>query len=190
MASIPDIQPFDFDEECHRSDWHAVFTIQLGELVEDGIIDFSDASFDFDAYDEEQRDRIYRKLLERHRYSEVSVVPVLRWKQGVVARLNEVMPKYKPLYKALADGTTILSVGDEYHKEGNIYSDFPQTALAPTNQDYARDGRFTEWERVRDGDFIEKAAQIADIYSDVDVMILKELDKFFMPLFAANVNGF
>lgn len=187
---LPDIEPFDYEPSCDHSDWHAVFTVQLGELMEDGIVDFSDASWDFDAYDAEQRDRIYSKLTERHRYSEISMIPMLRWKQGVLARLNEIMPKYKPLYQALKDGTSVLSVGDEYRKERTIYQDFPQTALAPTNQDYARDGRDTEWEHVRDGDFIEKASQIEDIYNDVDVMILKELDKFFMPLFTANVNGF
>ena len=185
-----EIEELDYRSECHLSDWHAVFTIQLGELIESGIVDFNKAAWNFDAFDAEQRKRLYSKLTERYRYAEVSMVPILRWRQALVAKLNEIMPKYKPLYKAIAEGVNPLSSGDEYHKERTVYSNYPQTALAPTNQDYAHDGTDREYETLRDGDFLEKAILIRDEYQDVDAMILDELSTMFVPLFAANVNGF
>ena len=44
--------------ECENiPDYHSVYSIQLCELINDGWIDFSDESWDFDSYNEEQRNR-------------------------------------------------------------------------------------------------------------------------------------
>ena len=38
-------------EEYHRDEYHAVYSIQLCELINDGWIDFSSEDWDFDYYD-------------------------------------------------------------------------------------------------------------------------------------------
>ena len=55
-------------------DWHAISTIQLGQLVEYGFITW-DESWAWDWYDEEQRDR-WQSLFEgRYWWREISIVP-------------------------------------------------------------------------------------------------------------------
>ena len=49
-------------EEYNSSEYHSVYSIQLCELINDGWIDFSSHEWDFDCYDEEQRDRLWKKF--------------------------------------------------------------------------------------------------------------------------------
>lgn len=172
------------------SDWHAVYTIQLGELIEDGIVDFEGELFDFDAYNDEQKSRLWRKFEARYRYYEIGIIPALRWIQALISKLNEIMPKYKPLYQALEDGYNPLQEGSERHRERAVFSEYPQTVLTPETQDYASTGNERLYETIRDGNLIDTAAAIKSRYSDVDALILDELAFLFVPLTTANVNGY
>lgn len=172
------------------SDWHAIYTIQLGELIEDEIFDFSSSDFDFDSFNAEQRNRLWSKFIERYRYYEIGIVPPLRWKQALLSKLNEIMPKYKVIYQAFKDGYNPLQSGSERHRGRDIHSEYPQTVLKPEEQDYASTGNESIYETIRDGSIIDIAEAIRDRYSDVDAMILNELDYLFIPLTTANVNGF
>lgn len=183
----PDFTP---DMAPGTSDWHAVHTIQLGELVESGYIDFSAPSWDFDAFDKEQRNRLWRKFYARNKWYEIGIIPPLRWQETLLAKLNEIMPKYKPLYEALKDGYTPLQEGSERHRSRNVMSEYPQTMLKPTTEDYASTGYERLYETIRDGSYIDKAYDVETKYKDVDIMILDELDYLFIGLTTANVNGF
>lgn len=172
------------------SDWHAVYTVQLGELMEDSLIDFSSSEWDFDSFDDEQRARLWRKFAARYRWYEIGIVPPMRWHDAVISKLNEVMPKYKPLYQALKDGYNPLQEGSERHRERAVYSEYPQTALKPESQDYASTGNETISETIRDGSIIDSALALRNRYSDVDALILDELEYLFIPLTTANINSF
>ena len=172
------------------SDWHAVYTIQLGELIEGGAIDFESDEWDFDAYDAEQRSRLWSKFTERYRWYEIGIVPPLRWHDAIISKLNEIMPKYKPIYRALEDGYNPLQEGSERRRDRAVFSEYPQTVLKPETQDYASTGNESVSEIIRDGSIVDKALEIRNRYSDVDALILDELEYLFIPLTTANVNGF
>lgn len=177
-------------EPCEtRPDWHAVTTIQLGELIECGVVDFKDPSWHWDAYSEEQYERVCEKITNRYYMREIGVIPPGVWKREFLRKMNEIMPKYKPLYKALENGADIMQTGDQYGKSRDIFSDFPATMLGD-NQDYASNGRDREYENVTQGDWIEKATQIAERYNDIDVMILKEIEPLFSCLLTVSMNGY
>lgn len=181
------IAPF---EPCEPlPDWHAVGTIQLGELIECGIVDFSDPSWHWDYYSEEQYERVCEKITNRYFMREIGVIPPGLWKREFLRKMNEVMPKYKPLYKALEDGTSILQTGDQYGKSRDIFSEFPATMLGD-NQDYASNGRDREYENITQGDWVDKATQIAERYNDIDVMILNDIEPLFSCLLTVNMNGY
>lgn len=181
------IDPF---EPCEsQADWHAVATIQLGELIECGVIDFKDPSWHWDAYSEDQYERVCEKITNHYYMREIGVIPPGLWKREFLRKMNEIMPKYKPLYKALDDGVNIMQTGDQYGKSRDIFSEFPATMLGD-NQDYASNGRDREYENVTQGDWVDKAMQIAERYNDIDVMILKEIEPLFSCLLTVSMNGY
>lgn len=182
ITMIEYYEPVEFDE------YHSVFSIQLCELINDGWIDFSDSSWDFDYYNEEQRNRFWKKF-ERHYYwREIGIMPPKQWKWEVLRKLDEIMPKYKPIYKMLDDGQNILQHYGEYGKSRNIFSEFPQTQLG-NNEDYASNGTDREHEEIYLGDWMEQLEKLKT-YNDVDVMILNELETFFSCMFTVNINGY
>lgn len=169
-------------------DWHAVMTIQLGELIECGLFDWeNDKSLKWDYYDEEQYERVCRKIVNRYCYREIGIIPFGQWKLEYVRILNEIMPKLKPMYAALEEGTDILADSDEWAKSRMIFSDFPATMLGD-NQDYASTGTDSQSETIRRGNWFDIARNIRD-YSDVDVIILDEMEPLFSCLFTASING-
>ena len=182
ITMIEYYEPVEFDE------YHSVFSIQLCELINDGWIDFSDSSWDFDYYNEEQRNRFWKKF-ERHYYwREIGIMPPKQWKWEVLRKLDEIMPKYKPIYKMLDDGQNILQHYGEYGKSRNIFSEFPQTQLG-NNEDYASNGTDREHEEIYLGDWMEQLEKLKT-YNDVDVMILNELETFFSCMVTVNINGY
>lgn len=169
-------------------DWHAVISIQLGELIEGGLFDWeNDESIIWDFYNEEQYKRVCQKFVNRYFYREIGIVPYRQWKLAYLRRMNEIMPKFKPLYEALNDGADILSESDEWSKSRSIFSDFPATMLGD-NQDYASTGNDQQSETIRRGDWIETVEKIK-YYDDVDAMILNELEPLFSSLLTASMNG-
>ena len=169
-------------------EYHAVFSIQLCELINDGWIDFSSEDWDFDYYDIEQRNRLWKKFERRFYWREIGIMPPGQWKWELLRKLDEIMPKYKPAYEALKNGQNIFQYYGEYGKRRNIYSDFPQTQLG-NNEDYASNGTDTEHEEIYLGDWMQQLANLKN-YNDVDVCILNELETFFSCMFTVNVNGY
>ena len=116
-------------------------------------------------------------------------MPPGRWKAQLIQKLNEIMPKYKPLYKLVAEGIDPLQVSNEYGKSRDIFSEFPQTMLSG-NSDYASTGNDRQYERITEGDVVEKFAAIRDRLQSVDAMVLDELETLFSCLFTANMNSY
>ena len=169
-------------------EFHAVYSVQLGELIMDGLVNFDDSFWDFDSYDKAQRDRHWDKFEARFYWREIGIEPFSQWAWEVKRKLNEIMPKYKPLFKALEEGSSILQTEGKFGKSRDIYSDFPQTLLGD-NADYASTGTDKEYEDITLGNWLEQAESLK-LYDDVDVMILKDLEPMFCTFFTVNVNGY
>ena len=167
--------------------WRTPISIQLGELIETGAIDFTRSEWDFDSFDAAQRNRIWRKFEGRYRYRNIGILPPARWRRRVIAQLNEAMDKYKWAYKALADGLDPLQTSNRYRRYVNIDSDFPPTLLSK-NQVYASYGTNFEEEEIVQGDWLEFLAKLRHI-KGVDELVLDELEGLFSGLITVNING-
>lgn len=189
-----------FDETewyTERDDFHAIETIQLGELVNDGLFEWeTDDSLIWDYYSEEQYKRVMGKFVNRYFYREIGVVPYKKWRLFYVRKMNEIMPKYKILYAALDSGTDPLQdsrvKGDKWGKSRNVFSDFPATQLGD-NQDYADNSTDRQYEDMEDtvtqGSYLDKALQLQELYNDIDVMILDDCNVLFSSLYSMSMNG-
>lgn len=177
--ALPDIQPFELKgyDENDRTYWSAL-SITVGELMDAGMLT-EKWWLTADHYDVPQGKRLWKKFVGRYQFREIGILPPKRWMLRTIAKLNEIMPKYKLLYKALADGANVMNAGDEYHKSRDVFSTFPQTALGGSDQDYATSGTDREYETVRDYGLLDVSDRMAT-YNDVDVLILEELDVLFM----------
>ena len=130
------------------SRWNAVYTVQLGELIEKGVFDWSLPVLDWSkaAYSTEQYGRVCDYFIERFRFREISIEPFYEWATMLHRKLvYELMPKYKNLYANLDDDFDPAQISDRYHKGRSIGSDYPETMLSG-NSDYASDGRDEESE--------------------------------------------
>jgi hypothetical protein len=170
-------------------DFHSVVTIQLGELIEAGWLDWEDPSWTWDYYDQEQYKRVCSMIEVRYFYREIGILPPGRWKQQFMRKMNEIMPKYKRLYTMEAQGLDLLQTANTYGKSRNIHSEFPETMLSG-NSDYASFGDDREFENVTEGDVLDKWEQLQTRYKTVDVMILEELDELFTCLLTVDMNAF
>lgn len=180
MPTLPDWEDF---ESTNVQEYHSAVTISVMQLLADeGYAAYFMSKWEtFDAYDEDQRARLLTKFRGRFDYREIGLLPVRRWTERLFAKLDEIMPKYKPLYQAIADGATPLNAGSEYHKRRDIHSEFPQTMFASENQDYASSGTDLEYETVRDYGLLDVAERIG-AYNDIDVMVLNDLEPLFVCL--------
>ena len=168
------MKPFDFPQVGTDERFDG-YSVTLGEWYEQGFYDPADASWSWDAYNDEQYSRLCDKFLDRFYFRDVAVLPAYRWKRAYIRKLNEIMPKYKLLYSRVEAGVNPLQTEDIYMKSRDIFSDFPQTLLEG-QADYASTGDDRESETVREGDVIDKLVDFAERYNDVDVLILNELD--------------
>lgn len=166
-------------------EFHAVISISLGELVEVGFIDWNDDSWHWDAYDEAQYKRLCAKIEAHYWDREIGVLTPGAWKREFMRKMNEIMPKYKLAYQAVA-GVSLMRIGDDYGKSRTIGSDFPATQLKP-NQDYASDASDNEFENVREGDYLDRMKQLKS-YDDIDLEIINEMETMFSCLMTVNIN--
>lgn len=184
-----DVTHFDPNwDTCSHPDYHAIVSVQICDLSNDGFFDLSRSDWDFQKYTTDQHARLCRKITEHFWFREIALIPPGRWKHEFLRTMNEIMPKYIYFYKALDSGMNLGS-SSEFYKSRNIFSDFPQTNLAGDNQDYASTGNDVEYERIKYEDIIELAARLKD-YNDVDRAIIDEIEPLFSCLFSLNVNGY
>ena len=187
MTDMVDIEAAYAATEENDAQYYSVNSVTLGELYEDGLIDWEDDSWSFPKYSDAQHAQLCRKITNRFYDRDIGVLPVLSWKREFLRKLDEIMPKYIPLYKKLDERQDSLNATDEYYKSRNIVSDFPQTQLSG-NEDYASMGTDHEYERLHDGTVIDMAGRLRE-YDDVDVMILNELESMFSCLMTVSMNN-
>ena len=179
------------NEWTGKNIWNAIYTVQLGELIECGLFDWNREELNWSsaAYDETQYERVCDYFIERFRYREISIEPFLEWAQMLKRKLvYELMPKYKPLYERVAEGVNPYQLEDEYYKRRTIDSEYPETLLSE-NADYLSNGTDEEWERLKEGKLAERLVEFAAMYKDVDQLLLDELESMFIGLYTMNVNA-
>lgn len=185
------LSKFEFDADALPHDYHGCVSVTWAELEDCGFVDWDAPAWRWDAYDEEQRERLQGKISARFEYREIGVLPWARFRRQLIRKLNEIMPKYKILYKKLEDGNTdFFRVADEHHKDRRVYSDYPVTLLNANTEDYASNATDSEYETVTEADAYARIEDIAERYNDIDVLILDELEPLFSSLMCVNFNGF
>lgn len=186
-----DINVEEWDDYTGKSQWNAVYTVQIGELIANGVFDWKNPLLDWSsaALDEEQYNRICRYFIDRFYYREISIEPFKEWATILRRKLvYELMPKYKPLYERVKDGINPLALSDEYYKERAIDSAYPQTLLSG-NSDYVTSGRDEEFERVKEGAFTDMMLDYAERFKSVDAMMLDELESMFICMYTADFDA-
>lgn len=193
FGKFPVLNPEEFKNATGIPDFHSVQTIELGELILDGVFTWERINWVEAAYSEEQYTRLCKAFEDRYWLREIGITPVGAWMRRLHYKLvYDLMPKYRPLYAQLDSGDyDPLQNGGEYGKRRDIESDFPETLLSGTDESYASAGKDSEWEIVgREGSLTENAELYADEFRAIDVMILDELEKLFSCLYSTNLNGF
>lgn len=170
---------------------HAVYTIELCELMQSGAFNWSRPELDWSeaAYDAKQYERFCKYFEQRFMFREISMLPPLQWFTALKRMLvYELMPKYKPLYAQVENGISPLGE-NEYYKERNILSSYPETLLSG-NSDYISSGEDREFERIK----IDNAAEALEAYRNgfrsVDAALGDELEILFISMYTSFVNAF
>lgn len=178
---------FEYD---YQNEWHAVYTVYLGELMQTGVFNWKrpDLNWRESAYDLEQYERLCSYFESRFKWREISMLPVLKWFDYLRYKLVfELMPKYTPLYERIAEGVNPLSDGSEYYKNRTIESAYPETLLSK-NSDYITDGRDEEFQRIKENGTADAITNFASTYKGVDQLLLDELETLFISLYTTNIN--
>ena len=175
----------------YQNEWHAVYTVYLGELVQSGVFDWKRPELDWSsaAIDAAQYERVCAYFLDRFKWREISMLPILKWFDYLKRKLvYELMPKYKPLYERVSDGINPLQDGNEYYKNRTINSSYPETLLSE-NADFITDGRDEEYQRIKESNVYDTLEGFQSRYKGVDELMLDELEDMFISLYTTNVNG-
>lgn len=186
---ISAIDPFELG--TGKEQFNAVYTIQLGELLEDGLMDWTRPELDWSeaAYSAEQYQRVCEYFNSRFYWREISIIPFSEWASYVRRKLvYELMPKYRPLYERVAQGVSPFADTDEYYKGREIGSAYPETLLSG-NADYITDGRDEEYERIKELNPADGLENFISKYKGVDEALLDELETMFISMYTLNVNS-
>ena len=54
------------------------------------------------------------KILNHYYDRDIGILPPLAWKRRFLGKLNEIMPKYIPMYRKLDTSPAMLNATDEY----------------------------------------------------------------------------
>ena len=189
---IPVINPDEWRHVTGQPETHSVQTLELGELIEDGIFTWERIGWREFAYSDTQYRRLCNAFEDRFYFREISITPVGAWFKRLRYELAyRLMPKYKPMYAQLESGEfDPFQTGGEYSKERKVESEFPETLLSGTTQDYLSSGYDYERESIGRGNFADDFANYIEKVTSLDDTILNELDaKLFTNLYTTNVNG-
>lgn len=178
-------------------DYHAAYSIQVCELVNDGFDVFGDEGWneidwpsdaDPTSWLSRTRDRLQAKLLRKYWFAEIDPrVPGI-WRYDLTTRMQLVMPKYRQVYESIASGLNPLAASDTYQKNRRVYSDYPAAQLDNETRDYASTADDYEGERVELGDVIERMGRLRT-YNDVDTAVLAELECCFCQILTFTTGG-
>lgn len=185
------IDPDEWDAYTGHDQWNAVYTIQLGELIDCGVFSWENELLNWKdaAYDDAQYERICKYFIERYYFREISIEPFKEWAMTLHRKLAyELMPKYKPLYERETEGINPFANSNEYYKNRTVESAYPETLLS-ANADYITDGKDEEFQRIKEGDYVEQLEKYAMRLKAIDTLLLDELESMFICMYTTNVNA-
>lgn len=178
--------------KTNPEEWHAVYTIQLGELISSGVFDWESEILNWReyAYDERQHSRFCLYFMERFKFREIGILPFLEWANRLHSMLcYELMPKYKDMYRAIENGINPLADKDEFGKDRRIKSAYPETLLSG-NSDFATDGDDFEFEHFTIQDIANTQENYIAKFVSVDEAMANELEVLFISMYTTGVNGY
>ena len=76
-------------EQPGEPEYHDALTIQLMQLIEDGIVTYD--NFPMPGLTEEIRQRLWEKFLLRYNWREIGILPIRRWLERLQARCREAL---------------------------------------------------------------------------------------------------
>lgn len=167
--------------------WHDVYTLQLGECIEAGIVDFSSEEYNFNSYDADQRKRVYDLITNKYYFFELGIMPVKVWRIELINTLNLEMLQVRRLYEMIAAGYDPLNSESEWYKSRHVFSDFPQTRLSSKNQDYASTANDKEYELIRTGDELERYIKYAKDWKHPDNILVDAVKTCFYGLVTCTI---
>ena len=187
--------PNDWDESdmldyTGQFESHAVYTVELCELMQSGVFNWSRPELDWSeaAYNQEQYERFCNYFEQRFMFREIGILPPLQWFTALKRMLVfELMPKYSPMYAQIENGISPLGE-NEYLKRRHITSNYPETLLS-NNSDYITTGDDEEYERIKIDNAAQALKEYREGFSSVDKAIGDELEVLFMSMYTSYVNG-
>lgn len=190
MSAI-DYKPDEILEWTGDDRFNAIYTIQLGELIENGLFDWNNVEVDWKsaAYDDEQFERVCNYFIERFYFREISIEPYLEWAQRLHYKIvYELMPKFRVMYQLLDDDFDITQTKARYAKSRNVHSEYPETLLSG-NSDYLSTGRDNESEDVERGSILDAYLKYVEEFQSIDKQLLDELECMFIGLYTVSIDG-
>lgn len=184
------ILPYDMDRfrdqmalaDKTETDWHSKNTIIFGSLLDD---DYDWGKNDWKCYTLSDaalaivRPRINQKIEDRYRYRELGVLPIRRFKDNLVRNINDAMAAQGYLYEEIYKGLDITNNGSSLVKERDIHSNFPQSQLAPTTQDYATSSVEKGQETINSGNQIKAIEAFYKAFNEPDAAVLDYINVCF-----------
>ena len=84
-----DVTHFDPNwDTCSHPDYHAIVSVQICDLSNDGFFDLSRSDWDFQKYTTDQHARLCRKITEHFWFREIALIPPGRWKHEFLRTKN------------------------------------------------------------------------------------------------------
>lgn len=184
-------KPEEVTDWVGKSKWNAIYTVQLGELVEKGVFDWKLPVLDWSeaAYSADQYKRVCDYFIQRFMFREIGIEPFYEWANMLRRKLvYELMPKYKHMYEEMDSGFDFAQEYDRYHKRRAIGSDYPETLLSG-NSDYASNGQDEQSEEIGRGNLFDAYLKYQDLFKPVDELMLDDLESMFLGLYSVSLDG-
>lgn len=162
------VERIEFDDSCDVPDYHAVTTIQLCELANDGFFDLTRKDWDFGPkFSAEQHAALCKKITNHYWFREIGLVPPGIWKIEFLRKMNEIMPKYIPWYKLVAEKAKDIGHSFDYITgDGNKNSTGQQLINGKSNKTVS--GENTRNEKGKDDIYYKSR----NVYSDFPQTLL------------------
>jgi hypothetical protein len=162
-------------EDKDYTDWHSKNTLIFASLLDDEY-DWGQDEWTCYLLTEDElaiiRPRINKKIEDEFRYRELGSLPIRRFRDNLVRNINHAMAAQAPLYKETIKGIDITNNGTVLVKERDVHSNFPQSQLAPTTEDYATSSIEKGQETTNSGNQIKAIDAFNKAFNEPDAAVL------------------
>lgn len=161
---------YNYDFDSATPEYHSSFSISYGELCDKGLITWGENGWNWNAFNDEQKERIIAQMYRKFYSFEINAFPFKIWKMNFLQCLEETQAKLNYWYKVYDDINPLYKV-DEWEKKREVTSDFPQALLSDSNADYVSGGKDYERETIKNENLMEMLSSLKT-FKDVDETFL------------------